>query len=240
MFSYGQYCPVAKSAEILGDRWTLMIVREMSFGAHRFNEFHRGLPGISRSVLMDRLRRLVELDVVERRVDRDGKNPQYFLTEAGKDLKRVIRVMGDWAARWVLSDPTPRDTDPDLMMIAISRHLSTEELPERRVVLEFDIRGARRKRRYWLVLDSGDASLCFKPPGFDADVVVRADARALYRVYMGRLDYAKAVRSGDVELDGPRALVRAFPTWMAWSHFADTVRRTQNARESAGRSRLRN
>ena len=224
MFSYGQYCPIAKSAEILGDRWTLLIARELAFGVHRFNQLHRGLPGISRSVLTERLRRLEELDVVERRMDEHGKNPEYFLTEAGEDLRHIIHVMGDWAARWVLSDPTPEESDPDLMLLAISRHVHLDALPERRTVVEFEIRSVRRKRRYWLVLDSGDASLCFKPPGFDTDLVVRAEVSSLYRVYMGRLDYAKAVRSGQIELDGPSTLVKAFPKWMEWSHFADTVR----------------
>jgi hypothetical protein len=110
------------------------------------------------------------------------------------------------------------------MLIAISRHLHLDALPHERTVVEFEIRGTPRRRRYWLVLDSRDASLCFKPPGFDVDLVVRADARSLYRVYMGRLDYAQALRSGAIELEGPRELVRSFPKWMAWSAFAPIVR----------------
>lgn len=222
MFSYGQYCPVAKSAEILGERWTVMVVREMSFGAHRFNELLRGLPRISRSVLAERLRRLEDLGVIEHRTE--GGSPGYYLTEAGRDLTQVVRAMGAWAARWVLSDPTPQDTDPDLMLLAISRHLRLDRVPDGRTVVEFDIRGVPRARRYWLVLDAREASLCFKPPGFEADLVIRADARSLYRVYMGRLDYARALSSGKIELEGPRALVRAFPEWMAGSRFADEVR----------------
>ena len=226
MFTYGRYCPVAKSAEILGDRWTLLICNEIIFGVHHFNELHRGLPGISRSVLIERLRRLEEMGIVERRRDAQGKNPEYFVTEAGKDLQRVIDVMGEWGARWVLSDPTPRDTDPDFLLIAICRCVRVNALPKRRTVVEFEIRGAGRKRRYWVVLDSGDVSLCLKPPGFDADLVVRADARTLFRVHMGRLDYVKAVRGRQIELDGPSALVKAFPKWMGGSHFADTVRKS--------------
>jgi DNA-binding HxlR family transcriptional regulator len=226
MFSYGQYCPIAKSAEILGDRWTLLIVREMTNGVRRFNEFHRGLPGISRSVLVERLRRLEDAGVLERRFDQPGKNAEYHLTEAGEDLKGVLGGMGHWAARWVLSDPTPRDSDPDLVMLFISRHIAVENLPDERVVVVFEIRAGRRVRRYWLVLNAGDISLCLKPPGFEADVVVRSEAASLQRVYMGRLDYAQALRSGAVEVEGPRTLVRAFPSWMKWSHFAETVRQS--------------
>jgi len=226
MFSYGQYCPIAKSAEILGDRWTLLIIREMAHGVHRFNEFHRGLPGISRSVLVERLRRLEDAGVLERRFDEPGKSAEYHLTRAGEDLKGILRVMGQWAARWVLSDPTPRETDPDLLILFISRHIAVENLPEQRVVVAFEIRTGRRMRRYWLVLNAGDISLCLKPPGFEADLVVCSDAASLQRVYMGRLDYAQALRSGALEVDGPRHLVRAFPSWMKWSHFAETVRQS--------------
>jgi len=228
MFSYGQYCPIAKSAEILGDRWTLLIVREMNNGVRRFNEFHRGLPGISRSVLVERLRRLEDSGVVERR------GAEYLLTESGKDLKRVIREMGEWAARWVLSDPTPRESDPDLIVLFISRHVKVDAAPDGRTVLEFDVGGTRGRRRYWLVVESSDVSLCLKPPGFDTDLVIRASARTLHRVYMGQLDYTAAVRSGAIELDGPRQLVRTFPKLMEWSAFAPTARQAKRRRQGGG------
>lgn len=224
MFSYGRYCPIAKSAEILGDRWTLLICNEILHGVRHFNGLHRGLPGISRSVLIERLRRLEDMGVIERRADARGKKPEYFVTEAGEDVQRVLRSMGEWGARWVLSDPTPRDTDPDFLLVGICRHVRVSALPDKRTVVEFEIRSSGRKRRYWVVLDSGDVSLCLKPPGFDADLVVSADAKSLHRVHSGRLDYRKAVRDGGIALDGPKALVKAFPSWMKWSGFADIVR----------------
>lgn len=224
MFSYGQYCPVAKSAEILGDRWTLLIVRELINGVCRFNEFHRGLPGISRSVLVDRLRRLRDAGVI---AHRDG---DYVLTESGNGLRPVIREMGHWAARWVLTDPRPDEVDPDLIVLFISRHVRIEEAPEGRTVLELDVAVNGKRRRYWIVVEGGDVSLCLKPPGFDADLVIRAEARTLHRIYMGWLDYTAAVRSGALEVDGPRSLVRAFPKMMEWSDFASTVRRRRTTR----------
>lgn len=231
MFSYGQYCPVAKSAEILGDRWTLMIVREMTNGVTRFNEFHRGLPGISRSVLVERLRRLEGSGIVERR------DAEYLLTDSGRALQRILSEMGHWAARWVLSDPTPKESDPDFILLGISRHVNAAAAPAEPTVLEFELHGGRRRRRYWVVIESGDVSLCLKPPAFDTDLVIRCDARTLYRVYSGWMDYRAAIRSGAIELDGPRALVRAFPELMEWSAFAETVRQTRKGSLRPGRRR---
>ena len=85
-----QYCPVAKATEVLGDRWTLLIVREMLGGASGFNELQRGLPGISRSVLTDRMRGLERSEIVERRAGPSGRTLEYGLTPAGRDLEPVV------------------------------------------------------------------------------------------------------------------------------------------------------
>jgi DNA-binding HxlR family transcriptional regulator len=236
MFTYGQYCPIAKSAEIVGDRWTLLIIREMLHKVRRFNEFHRGLPGISRSVLVERLRRLEDMKVVERRGE--GHRTEYHLTQAGLELQQAVEVLGNWAARWILDDPSPRESDPDILMLAISRHLRYERLPERRVVVCFDIetpRGTRRKRKtYWLVLERGDGSLCLKYPGFDPDLTITSDSQSLYRVYMGWMSFETLIRRRLASIKGPKPLVKAFPGWMTWSNFSETVRKTRKTGSSRG------
>jgi DNA-binding HxlR family transcriptional regulator len=215
--SYGQYCPIARAAEILGDRWTVLIIREMSFGVSRFNELQRCLPGISRSVLAQRLRHLQRVGLVELV---DG---EYVLTEAGRDVKSVLRSLGHWAARWAFGEPTADELDTDLLMRWISRHLAPDALPDHRVVVRFDFTG-RRARRYWLVLRPTEQSVCLHEPGFDTDVVITTDAATLYSVYLGRCTLQSATRDGLVDLAGPRKLVRALPNWFAWSQFAPTVR----------------
>jgi len=217
MRTYGQYCPVARAAEILGDRWTVLIIREMSFGVDRFNELQRCLPGISRSVLAQRLKHLERVGLIER-----GET-DYQLTGAGRDLKPVLQALGHWAASWAFGDPDPRELDPDLLMRWISRHIATDALPERRVVVQFDFAKPRR-RRFWLVLDHAEASVCLHDPGFDTDIFVVADTAALYRVYLGRLSLSAAMREGSVAVTGPSTMVRAFPRWFTWSDFAPTVR----------------
>jgi DNA-binding HxlR family transcriptional regulator len=232
MFTYGHYCPVAKSAEILGDRWTVMIVREFIFDLHGFNEIYRSLPGISRSVLSDRLKRLEEAGAIERRGGPRAR-ASYYLTPAGEELREVIGVLGNWAARWVLTDPTPRESDPDLVMMGISRHLCLDRLPSERVVLRFDVRPpshlGRQRRSYWFVLEHGAASLCRKPPGFEDDLVVRTDAVSLFKIYMGRMTLDGAMREGLVTMEGLRKWQRGFRDWMGWSSFAEIHRASMKA-----------
>jgi len=223
MRSHAEYCPVAKAAETLGDRWSLLIIRELLFGVTHFNELERNLPGISRSVLAERLRQLVSAGVVERMVGPDGRTTAYRLTRAGSELREVVHVLGDWAARWVLRDPGPEELDPDLLMLWISRHVNQRRLPVERVVIEFALRDARRAR-YWLVLEPEGASLCVRHPGFDSDLTVEADVATLYRVYMGRLSLQEAISRGQVGIDGPPRLVRAVPGWFGESRYAEAVR----------------
>ena len=210
MVSYGQYCPVAKAAEVLGERWTLLIVRELLNGVEGFNELQRLLPGISRSVLAQRLRTLERRGIVERAEPRG-----YRLTAAGRDLAGVVDTLGDWGAKWAFGDPPPGELDPDLVMAWIARHTDAAKLPETRTVVQVDCRAP--KRRYWLVLEPAEVSVCREAPGFDTDVTIEADAEQLYGLYFGRTtlrDPAIAVRGaarGEVD------------SWFAWSPFAVRV-----------------
>src|SRR5512132_3529014 len=137
MRGYAQYCPVAKATEILGDRWTLLIVREMLGGASGFNELQRGLPGISRSVLTERLRSLERAEIVERRTGPTGRTLEYRLTSAGRDLEPVVQAIGEWGATWAFTDPRPEELDPDLLIVCIARHVDRQHLPPHRPLLKF-------------------------------------------------------------------------------------------------------
>lgn len=223
MGSYGQYCPIAKGAEILAERWTPLIIRDVMLGAHRFNDIERGLPGISRSLLAGRLRRLVRAGVIEQRTAIPGGRAEYHLTSAGQELGQVVDRLGEWAARWAFRDPNPDEQDPVLLLWWMHGRINRELLPPRRVVVRFDLRGAT-KRYMWLVLERSDISVCPTDPGFDTDVVVTAHIGALYRVWLGRTTLGHALNDGLVEIDGAPALVRAFPRWLQWSHLAGAVR----------------
>lgn len=214
MRPYGQYCPLAKATEILADRWTPLIIREMLDGACRFNDLERGLPGISRSLLVARLRRLERAEVIERIATPNG-HTEYHLTLAGQQLKEVIEVLGNWGAKWAFGNPEPEELDPVLLMWWMRRRVQRERLPHRRVVAQFDFHG-QRTGTYWLVMQPAEVSVCLQHPGFGVDLLVTADIAACYRVLFRRLTLADALHAGLIELDGPTSLVRGFPTWWEW------------------------
>lgn len=228
MRSYRQYCPVARAAEIFADRWTPLIVREMLAGARHFNEIQRGLPGISRTLLSTRLQFLEENGVLRRLVGSGPHATEYQLKAAGEDLAEVVERLGRWGARWAFGDPRPQELDPVLLLWKVRRRVNLHLLPPGRVVVEFEFTG-RRPRRLWLVLKPSEASLCIKPPGFDSDLVVRADLAAFYSVWLGRETLESTVRSRTVAIEGPPRLVRDFPRWLQWSPMAETVRAAKAA-----------
>src|SRR5262245_51400667 len=233
MRSYAQYCPVAKATEVLGDRWTVLIVREMLGGATGFNELHRGLPGISRSVLTDRMRGLERAEIVERRAGPSGRTLEYRLTRAGRDLEPVVQAVGEWGATWSFTDPRPEELDPDLLIVWMARHVDREQLPLDRTVVQFDFRNP--KKRYWMVLEPSEVSVCLQHPGFDVDLEVRVDTATLYRVYIGRAELGGAMKARKLAISGPRPLQRGFTRWFTWSAFAPASRSADGRRTAASR-----
>lgn len=221
MKDYGQYCPVALASSVIAERWTPLIVRELVLGGKRFNEIDRGLPGISRTLLKQRLEHLERKGVVERVAVPPGH--EYHLTPAGRDLENVIMAIGEWAVRWMFSEPEPRDVDPVTLTWWMSRRLENDELPVQRTVVQFDYTGAD-PTRIWMVIERRDTSICTDPPGFETDLTITAAPVDLMRVFSGIVSYPEALAGGALHLAGPPRLVKAFPRWCAWSPFAPAVR----------------
>ncbi len=216
MRTYAQYCPIVRAVEVLGERWTLLIVREMLTGARRFNEMARGLPGLSRALLARRLRQLEAAGLVER-ADDGG----YDLTRAGEDLRPLVFGLAEWGARHAFGDPRPEELDPETLMWWFHGRIDTAEVP-RRAVVQVDITDSRRL--FWLVIEPQDASVCYTDPGFDIDAVMRAELATLYQVWEAEIELLDAVRTGDVELTGARWVVAGLPRWLLLSPVAPIVR----------------
>jgi DNA-binding HxlR family transcriptional regulator len=224
MYRYGQYCPVAKAAEILGDRWTLLIVRDLLTGTRHFNALERGLPGISRGLLSERLRRLQRMGVVEKLDGGNGaRRTEYRLTKAGQELETVIESLLVWGARWAFGPPGVNELDPILLLWWMRSSICVEQLPEQRVVVQFDFRGAVNES-YWLVLTKEDVSVCLTHPGFELDVLVTADLAAFYQVWLGRMDFSAALKERLVKIEAIPTLAHGFPAWFTYSAAAATVR----------------
>jgi DNA-binding HxlR family transcriptional regulator len=210
--SRDDFCPVAKATETLGDRWSLLLVRELLRGVGRFNELERSVPGISRSVLAQRLRQLERAGIVTRETAA-GTAGEYALTPSGLELGDVVRAFNDWGVRWRVPHPRSGQIDPDGLMLWIRRHVLLDALPARRVVIGFALGRGRGTRRYWLVLRPDEVSLCPDHPGFPEDLLIAADVAALYRLLLGTLTLEDARDRGLVRVEGPPALIRAFPRW---------------------------
>src|SRR5262245_59111766 len=228
MKGYGQFCPVAKAAEIVAERWTPLVLRELLCGSRRFNDLHRGVPLMSRTLLAMRLEQLEDAGIVRSVVRPRGRGREYHLTAAGEELRPFIECLGEWGQRWARSQVGRGDLDPGLLMWDIHRRMNLEALPPERVVARFDFHGVpvatRCPRTWWLVLERREVDLCLRDPGFPVDIVVSADLRTLTRVWMGDVRLADTFRAGLIRLEGPRSLVRAFPNWLRLSAFAGIER----------------
>jgi DNA-binding HxlR family transcriptional regulator len=226
--TYGQYCPIARGAEIFAERWTPLIVRNLYLGCESFSEILEGAPGLSRTLLSQRLKQLEHLGIVESRA-RPGRGRYYRLTPAGHDLFTVCKSLGEWGARWL--EIAPEHLDPFVALWSMCKALQRDKLPDRRIVIRFDFTGRSRSERYWLLIDRGEAEICKTSPGLDEDLNITADAEAFVKWHSGHLTWTQATRSSRINVQGPASLVRAFPTWNGRSTFAHIVP-ASNARRS--------
>jgi DNA-binding HxlR family transcriptional regulator len=224
MSRYGQFCPVAQALEVLGERWTLLVIRELLMGSHRFSELQRGVPLMSRSMLAQRLASLTDAGVVER------VPSGYALTQAGRELGPIVIECGNWGVRWARRKLASSDVDVGLLVWDIRRRIDVTSIPKTRVLVEMEFRGAPRgKNRFFLYFNEGDVELCLTNPGHDVDMRLSTTPKAMAEVWLGDVAFADAVRSGALRLDGPRKLVEAFPTWLQLSVFADAPRTSAGA-----------
>ncbi|TDC58019.1 transcriptional regulator [Actinomadura sp. KC345] len=216
--SYYQFCPVAKAMELLDERWTLLIIRELLSGSEHFNEVRRGVPRISPTLLSKRLNQLVRAGVVDKRADR------YVLTPAGEELRPVVDALAVWGVRWV-GELGDRDLDPKLLMWDVRRNIDCDAVPAGRTVVLFSFRDVpARDRHWWLVLTPGGADVCDVDPGYEVSVTVIADLRHMVLIWRGDIRWQDAVRAGAVEVQGPEALRRTAPEWLRLSRFASVPR----------------
>ncbi|KAA9005667.1 winged helix-turn-helix transcriptional regulator [Histidinibacterium aquaticum] len=221
--SYQQFCPVAMAAEVLCTRWTVVLLRELVAGSTRFNELRRGVPRMSPALLSKRLRELEAAGVVER--ERLADRPEvaaYRLTPAGRDLQPVIEAIGIWGQKWVETEPSLENLDPELLMWDMRRNLDTRPVPSRRVVIEFIYPELpRSQRKWWLIVEPDrTVDLCHVDPGFDVDLYATVDLRTMTEIWMGLRSVADAVDRDALLLVGSRELTRSMQTWLGLSPFA--------------------
>jgi DNA-binding HxlR family transcriptional regulator len=219
MKTYGQFCPIAQALEILAERWTLLVVRELLMGSTRFSELQRGVPLMSRTLLSQRLRTLQDVGIVTRRESSSG--PVYRLTEAGEELRSTLEGIGHWGKRFAYRELPEEHLDPKLLMWDMQRRLHKEKLPQDRRVVLFRFSDARKgERRFWLCVSADVVDVCYTNPGFEVDLTVDTDVRTLTEVWVGKRQLRQCIRERSVQLDGDKGLKQAFPDWLQLSMFA--------------------
>jgi DNA-binding HxlR family transcriptional regulator len=234
MKGYGQFCPIAKAAEIFAERWTPLVLRELVAGSGHFNDLRRGVPLMSSSLLSQRLKRLEREGVIERRPTKTGHGWTYHLTDAGRELEPLIRMMGDWGARWVRSRLAADDLDVGLLMWDMKRRVRPEEIPDRRVVVAFEFRDVTKaRRRWWLVSEGSAVDLCVTDPGYEVDLLISTDLRTMTAVWVGDAKLGQAIESGKLEVQGPHQLSTKLGSWLGLSPFATVKDRRSPANEAS-------
>jgi len=223
MKTYGQFCPIAMALELLAERWTLLVVREMLCGSTRFNDIARGVPQMSRTMLSQRLKSLQDASVIVRVPAPSGGGHEYCLTKAGQELEPIVMSLGHWGKRWASAHLEEEHFDASLLMWDIHRRLDHAALPSGRVVIRFKFTDAHAGQRfYWLRIENREADVCFTNPGFEVELEVKARVRVLTEIWMGFRKFAEAVRSGDLLIEGNAALAKQLPRWLRLSTFAET------------------
>jgi DNA-binding HxlR family transcriptional regulator len=222
MGGYGQFCPVAKAMELLDERWTMLVVRELLQGSQHFNTLQRGLPRMSPALLSTRLRTLARAGVIERY--EDGNRVSYALTPAGKELRPIVEALGQWGTRW-MPDLGDEDLDPHLLMWDVKRTIPVADWPRGRTVVAIRFADvAPPVSRWWVCVAGDEVDICDVDPGFDVTATVRTSLRAMTEIWRGDRAWVDALRAGRVEVEAPREVARAVPGWIGQSTLAAVPR----------------
>ena len=213
MTSYGQFCPVAKATEIVGEKWTMLILRELLLGTCRFNDFQRSLSRMSPTILAKRLKHLEERGVIVRKQLSGQKGYEYRLTPAGKELEPLIETLAVWGMRWARGQMTDDELDVELLMWDIHRRILTQHLPDGQTVLCMSFNDLDKHKTWWLVIDGDDVDLCTEDTGKDVDLYVTTKLRTMVEIWEGDADLKKAIRDDRVTAIGDKSLIRTMPDW---------------------------
>jgi len=215
MRSYGQFCPVAKAAELFCERWTPLIVRDLAAGATRFSELQRGVPLMSPSLLSKRLKELQAEGVVEIRPLHNGRGSSYHLTAAGHEFVPLIIGLGTWGQRWSRRQLAEGEIDLGLLIWALERSVDAGAFgkPQSVVRIEFTDQ-PEGARLWWFINRDGACELCLEDPGFEVDLYLAATLADMIYIVRGDLPLTRALESGRLEAIGAARARKALRAWL--------------------------
>lgn len=221
---YGQFCPVAKATALLGEKWMLLILRELLLGTHRYNDFQRAMSRISPSLLTKRLKQLEAAGVIVRKAQLGRKGYEYFLTPAGKELAPIVEHFATWGMRWARGQLSDDELDVEFLMWDIQRRLNTDMLPDGETILCFMFEELPTFNNWWLVVHNGEVDLCTENPGKDVDLYVRTSLRHLVEIWNGDIEIKQAIRNKIIKTQGNTQLAKTMPSWLGICLYADVHR----------------
>ncbi len=213
MSGYGQFCPIAKATELIGEKWTLLVLRELLLGTTRFNDFQRAMSRMSPTLLAKRLRHLEECGIIIRKKLSGQKGYEYRLTAAGKELSPLLEVLAVWGMRWARRQLTDDELDVEFLMREVQRRLQTEHLPDGETVICLIFDELTKHKTWWLLVDGDVVDLCTEDPGKDVDLYINSSVRTIVEVWEGDLDMRTALRDRSIKAHGLRHLIRTMPDW---------------------------
>lgn len=217
---YNQFCPISKAMDVLGERWTLLIVRELLFGSTRFNELQKGLSGISPSLLTKRLNLLEQEGLIVKRRIPGQRGYEYFPSEPCEELRGVVEQLGQWGMRWARDQMSEDDFDLELLMLYLERCVQTDKLPGKETVIRFNFTDVNDYPNWWIVVTGDETDVCIHDPGKEVDVHFTCTLRTMCELWTGDRSYKKAQADGSLLLVGLPALTRRVESWLKSSHFA--------------------
>ena len=218
---YGQFCPIAKSLEIIGEKWSLLVIRELLMGGRRFNELQRGLSQISPTMLSRRLDSLVDHNLVVKKKIPGQRGSEYFPTRNCQELLPIITSLGEWGMQWVRSSLTEKDYDVELLMLYLKRSINTENLIGKETVVQFNFTDIKEYPRWWLVAAEDEVDICINDQGKEVNVYFTTTVPTMVDVWVGNTTYKKAIREEKLKVVGDKFLTRNITDWMENSAFAD-------------------
>lgn len=222
MKHYGQFCPIAKAAEVFCERWTPLILRDLALGAARFSELQRGVPLASPTLLSNRLKRLEQEGIVQRGKSASGRSWTYHLTPAGEDLAPIVFALGTWGQKWSRRSLAKHEIDLGLLLWAMERGARPEAFGDHRTVVQLTVSDQIEKKRHWWFLNEGGrCELCLKAPDPDVDLFLETQLRDLIYVWRGDLSLTRAIDTGRLRVHGKASVRRALPRWLGISPLAD-------------------
>lgn len=218
---YGQFCPIAKASEIIGEKWTILIIRELLLGGSRFNELQRGLSLISPTLLTRRLESLVEYGLIVKKKIPGQRGFQYLPTDACRELLPVIRALADWGMCWTRSNLREKDYDVELLMLYLKRSIVPEKLYGDETVIHFHFTDVKCHADWWIVVQRDGVDLCVNNPGKEVDIWFTTSVKTMVNIWMGDDTYRHAIRDGSLKVVGDPSLTRNVTDWMRNSEYAD-------------------